>query len=280
MKPGFAMVFLLGAGVAEAQTMRPFTTFRQLHGETRLAAKLEYAAGILKVAPARSGRLYRMDVTYDQARFLPVSDYDGSTGSVQLGLRPAGEGGVRVVSRHQLRQLAEVAFSPRVDLALDLTLGAAQADVDLGGLRVNNLAVKCGASRTVVRFSQPNAVSCQRAVITAGAAEVSALQLGNSRCEEIEFEGRMGKVLLDFSGTWSTSSRAQVNMAVGELTLRLPRDVGVRITMDKFLASFDPSGLARRGNEFVTPGYERAQRRLDIDLSTTMGGVNVEWAGR
>jgi hypothetical protein len=265
------------AGAAQAQTMRPFATFRQMHGETRLATRLEYAAGSLRVAPGRPAELYRMDLSYDQDRYVPVSDFDASSGSVVLGVRPAGEGGVRVVSRKQLNQMAAVTLSPRVDLTLGLTLGAVDADVDLGGLRVTRLDLKTGASRAVVRFSQPNAARCTRATISAGAAEVSVLGFGNSRCDEIEFEGGMGKVMLDFSGGWSSSAQVDVKMAVGELTLRLPRRIGVRITMDKFLSSFESAGLQRRGNEFVSPNYDRSQRRLNLDLTTAVGGVNVEW---
>ena len=67
-------------------------------------------------------------------------------------------------------------------------------------------------------------------------------------------------------------------MAVGELTLRLPRKVGVRLTLDRFLASFDPAGLVRTGNAFKSPGYDQADRTLDIDVTTAVGGVKVEWA--
>jgi hypothetical protein len=257
--------------------MRPFATFRQMHGETRLAARLEYAAGSLRVAPGRPGDLYRMDLSYDDDRYVPLSDFDALSGSVVLGLKPAGEGGVRVVSRQQLNQVAAVTLSPRVDLALDLTLGAVEADVELGGLRITNLDLKTGASRAVVRFSHPNAARCARARISAGAADVSVRGLGNSRCDEIEFEGGLGKVMLDFAGTWSSSARVEVRMAVGELTLRLPRGVGVKISMDKFLSSFKPAGLVRRGDAFQSSNYDRTQRRLDIDLTTAVGGVNVEW---
>lgn len=273
-----ALVLLLCSSVVQAQSMRPFSTFRQLHGETRLTARLEYAAGNLRVAPGRPAELYRMDLSYDDNRYLPVSDYDTQSGSAVLGLKPAGEGGVRVVSRTQLSQVASVTLSPRVDLTLDLTLGAVEADVELGGLRVSNLGVKTGASRAVIRFSQPNAARCDVATISAGAAEVSLLGLGNSRCDEIEFEGGIGRVTLDFAGAWSTSSRVEVKMAVGELTLRLPRNAGVRLRMDKFLSSFEPTGLVRRGEAFESRNYGRTERHLDIDLTTAMGEVNVEWA--
>jgi hypothetical protein len=267
----------LWAGAAQAQTMRPFSTFRQLHGETRLNARVEYGAGSLRVEPGRPEELYRMNLSYDQDRFVPVSDFDASSRTVVLGLRATGQGGVRVVSRNQLRQLARIAISPRADLALDLSLGAVDADVELGGLRISALDLKTGASRATVRFSRPNGMRCRQATFSAGAAEVSVFGLGNSRCDEIGFEGGIGKVLLDFSGGWSSSAHVEVKMAVGEITLRLPRRVGIRLAMDKFLSSFEPAGLVRRGDSFVSPNYDSAERRLDLDISTAVGGVRVEW---
>jgi hypothetical protein len=257
--------------------MRAFTTFRQLHGETRLQASLNYLAGGLRVAPGRTTELYRMDASYDADRYLPTSDFDAARGAVSLGIRPAGEGGLRVVSKRQLRQDANVAFSPAVDLDLDITLGAVDADLELGGLSLSALTLQAGASQAVIRFSQPNRSRCRAAEIMAGAAEVTVLGLGNSRCDRIDFEGGIGKVTLDFDGPWTTSSRAAVKMAIGELTLRLPRRVGVRLTLDRFLASFDPAGLVRAGNAFESPGYESADRRLDIEVTTAVGGVKVEW---
>jgi hypothetical protein len=275
--PLIALVISLATSPAAAQSMRPFATFRQMHGETRLSAKLEYAAGSLRLGPGQPAELYRMDLSYDDDRFVPLSDFDASRGSVLLGLRAAGDAGVRVVSRNQLQQVAAVAFSPRVDVDLELALGAVDAEVDLGGLRVSSLDVNTGASRSLIRFSRPNLVRCRKAEFSAGAAELTVIGLGNSRCDEIAFEGGMGKVTLDFAGTWSSSARVQVKMAMGELTLRLPRKVGVRIAMDKFLSSFSTVGFVRQGEAFQSPNYDRSQRHLDLDLTTAMGGVKVEW---
>jgi len=257
--------------------MRPFSTFRQLHGETRLTARLEYGAGTLRLQPGEPRELYRMNLSYDEDRFLPISDFDASSRVVVLGLKARGEGGVRVVSRKQLSQAAMISISPRVDLDLDLSLGAVDADLELGGLRISELDLKTGASEATIRFSRPNAMRCRRASFSAGAAEVTVLGLGNSRCEEISFEGGMGKVVLEFGGAASSNARVAVRMAVGGITLRLPRRAGVRITMDKFLSSFEPAGLVRTGNAFVSANYKTAGRRLDFDLTTAVGDVDVEW---
>jgi hypothetical protein len=274
---GFGMALVLCAGGAQAQTMRPFTTFRQMHGETRLNARLEYAAGTLQVAPGEQNELYRMDLSYDEDRFVPVSDYDAAHGAVVLGLKSAGNAGLRVSSRNQLQQVARVALSPRVDLSLELNLGAADAQVELGGLRVSDLELSTGASKTAVGFARPNATRCHRASFSAGAAEISVTGLGNSRCDEIEFEGGVGSVILDFGGAWTSSSRVKVTMAMGSLTLRLSRKAGVRISMEKFLSSFEPQGLLRQGDAFVSQNYGNTQRHLDLDITSAIGDVNIEW---
>jgi len=271
------LALALGASGAAAQAMRPFSTYRQWHGETRLDARLDYAAGALRLAAGRPNELYRMDVLYDAERYVPVSAFDAAGGGVGLGLRASGEGGLRVVSRNQLRQTASVTFSPRSDLALAVTLGAVDGDLELGGLRLTDLRLEAGASRATVRFSQPNAARCRAATLTAGAAELSVLGLGNSRCDRITFEGGVGRVTLDFGGTWTSSSHVAVKMALGEVALRLPRAVGVRITLDKFLASFEPQGMVRRGTSYLSPGYDQATRHLDIDVTTAIGGVTVDW---
>jgi hypothetical protein len=93
----------------------------------------------------------------------------------------------------------------------------------------------------------------------------------------VEFDGGVGKVLLDLTGTWPSDARVRVQMAVGALTLRLPRDLGIRLTLDRFLSSFPASGWTRQGNAYLSPGYAHSARHLDLALSSTLGGIDVEW---
>jgi hypothetical protein len=189
----------------------------------------------------------------------------------------AGRAGLRVVSKNQLRQKAVVELSPQADLALELNLGAGEADLDLGGLRITSLRLETGASRANVRFSAPNRARCQSAVFAAGAADLAIYRLGNSRCEAVKVEGGIGKLTLDFGGALEATQKAQITLAMGELRLRLPKRSPVRITMDQFLSSFDPEGLVRHGGSWITRGFDPAEPHLDISLDCSVGAVRVEW---
>jgi hypothetical protein len=270
-------MLLLGVGPAGAQSMHAYTATRQLHGETRLEANIDFAAGTVRLAPAQQPYLYSLKLEYDRERFRPVSSYDTDGHRVILGLAKVGDWELRVPSKKQLSQTASITLSPTVDLQLDATFGAVDAELELGGLRLTTLVLKTGASRVVARFSKRNNTPCRSASFAAGAAELKIYGLGNSRCREIDLEGGVGSVTLDFTGAWTSDTKLRLMMAAGELTLRLPTRVGVHIAIDKSLVRFEPEGFTRRGREYFSEGYRDSERRLDIELTTSFAGLNVEW---
>jgi hypothetical protein len=273
-------LFLLataGSGqVLVAQTLKSFTTTRQFHGEVHLAAQIDFAGGKLDVGAGAPASLYSMDLTYEADRFQPVNRWDAGRPAITLGLVSRDEGGMGVNAGTQ-GQVARVRFSPQADLDLSLNLGAAQSIVDLGGLRLSSLSVQTGASQTEVRFSRRNAMRCTAAAFSAGAAELSVRELGNSQCDRVTFTGGVGSVLLDYSGAWRGDATLEATLAVGGLTLRVPKTVGVTITTEQFLASFQPAGFTRQGNVYTSTNNATAAHHLDIKLTTSLGGVTVDW---
>ncbi len=49
------------------------------------------------------------------------------------------------------------------------------------------------------------------------------------------------------------------------------------MTTEQFLASFQPAGFTRQGNRYVSTNDATATRHLTVDLTTSFGGVTVEW---
>ncbi|HQR16789.1 MAG TPA: toast rack family protein [Gemmatimonadales bacterium] len=274
------MAFLLTAlatgGTVHAQALTSYSTTRQFHGEVRLTATVEFGGGTLNVGAGEPGALYAMQLAYDAQRFQPVSQWSASRGTVTLGLADRDGGGISMNAGSR-KQTADIQFSPEADLDLSLKMGAVQSAVDFGGLRLSSLVLETGASTVEVRFSKPNAVRCTAAVFRAGAAELNVTGLGNSRCDKVTYEGGVGSVLLDFTGAWAGNTELEATQAMGGLTLRIPRSVGVAITTEQFLATFQPAGFTRQGNHYTSANYATARRRLDVTLTTSLGGVTVEW---
>lgn len=275
-----AAVVLLGlAGLAEAtaQTMRDMTVSRQHGNEQELRARIDFSAGHLQVVPGRTGALYRMTLLYDAERFTPLGEYNPRGKEVTLGLHSIGGTGIRVNSRRQLEQRAVIELPADIPLSLDATLGAVEAEIELGGLYLTDATVKTTASRTVVRFSEPNSTECRLLEVSGSATNLTAYSLGNSRCSDIRFEGGAGDITLDLSGGWVEDATIDVEVALGEVNLQLPPGVGVSLTVDRFLADLDAAGFTRVGDRYITPGFEEAKVHLLIDVSCTVGEVNVGW---
>lgn len=270
------LALTVGATALAAQTWRTVTSARQLSGERRLDVKVEYGAGRLRVEPASRELLYRMELRYDERFMQPVTDYDRRAGSLRLGVRGTQRGqSQRGVGEGR----ASIGLSPAVSTALDLSFGAGEADLRLGGLALEDVSISTGASETRVSFDQPNRVAARRVRLQAGAAELTVTGLGNARAEVIEFEGGVGETTLDFGGSWARGARASVKVGIGSVTLRIPRGLGVRLHKESFLSSFDTEGFTRRGNYWYTPNYDRSRVRLDLSVDAAIGSVDVDWIG-
>lgn len=272
----FLLAATAAAGALHGQALKRYSTTRQFHGEVRLTATVEFGGGTLHVGAGDPGSLYAMQLAYDGERFQPVSQWSAARGTVTLGLADRDGGGISMNAGSR-KQTADIQFSPQADLDLSLKMGAVQSLVDFGGLRLASLVLETGASQVEVRFSKPNAGRCSEAVFRAGAAELNVTGLGNSRCDKVTYEGGVGSVLLDFTGSWAGNSALEATQAMGGLTLRIPRSVGVAITTENILASFQPAGFTRQGNHYTSANYATARRRLDVTLTTSLGGVTVEW---
>lgn len=259
------------------QTMQHAGASRQLLDQSALHATVAFAAGNLTITPSPAGVLYKMDVDYDGERFTPVSHWEAGTQSVELGLKASGEGGLRVSNREHLAQSAVIQFSREVPLSLDASIGAAEAGLELGGLRLTSIHLTTAGSRTAVRFGSVNPGRCDSLALEAGAAEVLVQALGNSRCHTVRVSGGAGGVTLDLSGAWTGETTIAVALAVGQVTLRIPSDLGVSLSLDRFLSSFEPKGFVRVGDTWQTLEYGQSPRRVNIQLTSTVGGVKIEW---
>lgn len=277
-----ALGLVLGAGAAaaapaEAQSWRTVTSSRQVWGEKALDVEVEYGAGKLTVAPASQPLLYQLQMRYDEEQFSPVTEYSRGDGRLRLALDARDKKkGVRI-NRVNDESRASVLLTRDVPLDLNLRFGAGEADVDLGGMALRRLRMSTGASETRVSFGSPNRVPAEMVRMEAGAASFRVRGLGNARAERFRFDGGVGETILSFDGAWDRSAEAEVRMGIGSLTLRLPRDVGIKIVKQSFLTSFSGDGLVKRGNAYYSPNWESARHKLSITIEAALGSIDVDW---
>ena len=243
---------------------------RALSTESSLHVDIEYGAGSLRISPASAGMLYRAQMRYDASAYEPRMAYDA--GRLDIGFR---EGRVR--GRNLRAGNLDVSLGTGVPLDIELKFGAAEADLDLSGMRVTRAKISTGASKTMLRIDRPNPELCRSLELEVGAAQFQAIGLANLRTERLRVSGGVGEIVLDFTGDWTTDMTASVEMGLGSLVLRLPRGLGVSIRKGGILAGFDSQGLTKRGDVYLSENWDTAERRLTMNLDAALGSIRVAW---
>ncbi len=268
-----AAAIMLAAGSLSAQSWRTVTMSRQVSGERSINVHVEYGAGRFTVRALEGDALYRMRLRYDEELFEPVAEY--RAGEIHLGTDKIGR---RIrLTRREISGEFDLELSTEVAMDLDLEFGAVKADFDLGGLRLTELRLRTGASQTRIDISEPNREEMAVARMEVGAAEFTALRLGNLNARSIRMDAGVGDITLDFTGEWQRDATVSVDMGLGSLELRFPEGLGVKIEKDTFLTSFDSEGLVKMGDAYYSLDYEDADRRVTIDIDAAFGSIKVTW---
>lgn len=264
---------------------------------TALDVDVRYAAGRLAVGPAAEGELYTYRITYNEDAFRPLKEWslqDG-TGTLHVGIRKGDRD--QDEKKSWWRRLLTLDFdfgwnlddlddddaslrlglSPEVPSRLDIEVGAAESRLELGGLSLSRLEISTGATDTEVTFDRPNRTSMERLQLEAGAASFRASGLGNARFRELSFRGGVGEVRLDFTGEWTADAEASVEMAMGSLRLVFPRNLGVRIHREGFMASVDAPGFINtEGGGLESQNWADAEHRLELSVRSAIGSVEID----
>jgi hypothetical protein len=110
----------------------------------------------------------------------------------------------------------------------------------------------------------------------AGKADLKLAGLSLSR---LQVEGGVGALVLDLSGEWGHSLEAMVRTGIGDTTLRLPQNAGVRLQSMVGFGSTHPAGLAWDGEAYTNAAYGKSPVTLEITVEGGMGKINFEQAG-
>ena len=142
---------------------------------------------------------------------------------------------------------------------------------------LTTLSVRTGASETLLDVSRPNRATMERAELHVGAADFTARRLGNLNARRIEVNAGVGDLTIDLTGEWREDGVVQVKMGLGALELRLPEGVGVKLERETMLTSLDAQGLVKRGDAYYSVDWERADRRITVQIEAAFGSIDIRW---
>ena len=274
---GAAISLLCALPVAAqvAPLWRSIDLSRQLRDSSPQRIRVQYGAGQVDVRPAVTPVLYDMHLRYDERRATPLHRYDAELRATVLGVDAVGEGGRSVSNTKDFGEL-RVGLPSTVPLDLELDFGGTQAALELGGLALQSVRLECGATEATLSFSTPNRTHMREMDIGAGVASFTALRLGNANADLIKVNGGVGSVDLDFGGTWTRDLVVDTRIAIGQLVLRVPPGVGIRLDVQRVAATFEHQGLVKRGDAWYSENWDAAPHKLRVHAETFFGSVELQ----
>jgi hypothetical protein len=246
--------------------------------EERLDAKIDFDIGSLEIASDQAPNIYSLNLDYDRIRFEPDIHYEaqgGAEGRLSVQLESTRKLGIRNrVETNRLR----LNLTDSMPVILRLNSGVGESRLSLSGIKLTRLDLEAGVGGTKISAYEPNPVVCERISLENGVGSMEAVGLGNLNFRSLRFEGGVGGASLDFSGEWQEDAEVRIAVGVGGVTIRMPRDIGVRVDAEKnFLSGLQLEDLEKRGSDYYSRNYDSARIRISVRVTTGIGGFKFSW---
>jgi len=273
---------LLGVGGCSVDGLAPaemtsLSKVASLKNEKSLDASITFDVGKLEVLA--DSNLYSLDLDYDKANYSPSVEYESpeTAGEGRLSLKLKGNKSVRMRSGPESNRM-RLGLSDAIPLNLRIRTGVGDARLSLSKLQLSKLELEAGVGGARITSYDPNSIVCDSVRLRNGVGGFEAVGLGNLNFRDLDFEGGVGGASLDFTGEWRQDAEVKIQVGVGGVTVRMPRDVGVEVDAEKhFLSGFHLSGFVKRDSRYYSENYDKAKIRISMRVATGIGGFRFSW---
>jgi hypothetical protein len=262
----------LSAGPVERETQQI-----ELGDAEQVQATIRFGGGDLDIEALDvegDACLLQAQFVYNVDGLKPVIDYDVQGGQGKLEIRHKAETAVWDRLTVNMRNEWKLAFCNRVPLSLYMDVGAATGRFKLGSLSLQRLDLTTGAADLRVSFDQPNPERMSGMHVHSGAAKLDLIGLGNANLDELTFDGGLGTYTFDLTGEWQRSADVRIQAGASQVSLRVPRDIGVRVCPGD-LRRGHYGGLQEQDGCYTNALYGESEITLDVSLDLGLGQLDV-----
>jgi hypothetical protein len=276
----FALVLFCGSVAAALLTLEIIRKDIPRTNEKELRVQIESAFGTINLSKGDRNQIL-------SAEFREESDRDrrpevtyktrGDRGELKIANKESSrwwKGSKENDEKHEWT----LKFSDAIPIDFKIEFGAGNGDIDLTGLKVQNLSISSGASSAELHCDEPNQIIAEHIDIESGVSKFDAKNLCNLNFDRLTFSGGVGSYKLDFGGKLRQSGKAKVEIGLGSVTIYIPKELPARIEFqDHWFAGFDiDDGFKKvRKGAYETDNYRNADIRLAINLEAGLGSVKV-----
>jgi len=102
------------------------------------------------------------------------------------------------------------------------------------------------------------------------------LQLAGLSLTGLDLNLGAGTYTIDLSGDWARDLDAAIDAGATDISVLLPRDVGVRVKVEAGPHTIEAQGLTKDGDVYTNDAYGASDVTLDINLEAGVGQIRLE----
>lgn len=146
--------------------------------------------------------------------------------------------------------LCTIRLNERIPMDLDINFGAGKGKMDLGEIQADQVRIGVGAGEFTIN-------------------------LAGSPVTSLKVDAGVGKAMVDISGKRKKDLDAVFNCGIGSLDLRLPVDVGVKVSISGLLGDVDSGDLVKKGEDWYNAAWEKEGPRIRIRINGGIGDIRL-----
>jgi hypothetical protein len=104
----------------------------------------------------------------------------------------------------------------------------------------------------------------------------SDLQVADLSLTGLDITLGAGRSTIDLSQDWASDLDVRIDSGAADLTVRLPRDVGVRVEIDRGPTVINAPNMTQDGNVYTNDAYGTSDVTLKINMQSGIGQINLE----
>lgn len=270
------VLILLFAFTVSARTEKAYEKV-EMDGAKRISLTMELGAGEFQIETKNIDLAAEAIVEYDTRRIDYYVDHDVKRNICYIDMNSECKKSNSIDTEDNLWFIT---LSDKYPIEIDMSIGACDADFDLGGLPLTDLKMDIGAASGKIDFSKPNPERVTEINLEAGASSLNMSNIGNANFEEFIFSGGAGSFDFDFRGEYKDDAEINIEVGLGSMDLILPEDVAVRIETedDNWLSSVDIHGRnvrETRDGIYESDDYDEADVRIILNIEVGLGSIDI-----
>lgn len=105
-------------------------------------------------------------------------------------------------------------------------------------------------------------------------ARESDLDLDSLALEGLDLKIGAGQTMVDLKGDYEQDLAASIHGGVGEATIMLPSEIGVRA--EGGIGKINAEGLDKEGDSYVNDAYGNSEVTVNVEVQGGVGEINLE----